>query len=197
MQSFEQTVEARGHLIDSGIMSQILDRIIEGGCTFEIEEFRVGRTNDDYSLARIRIHSPMSSMLDELLDSLVPLGCYLAGEEDVRLAPAPGKARVPDDFYSTTNYRTFVRLEGEWKLVQDQRMDAVIRVDSGKARAASSCGIFGRETWWSAVATGIKVVPEFKDRERKQFTFMSNEISSERRVELAVRQLAEDASRRP
>jgi len=191
MQSFEQTVEARGHLIDSGIMSQILDRIIEGGCAFEITEFRVGRTNEDFSLARIRVHSPNVATLDELLDSLVPLGCYLVGEEDVRLAPAPGKARVPDDFYSTTNYRTFVRLGGEWKLVQDQRMDAVIRVDSGNPRCVKLRDIRPGDMV-ACGRTGVKVVPEFKDRERKQFTFMSNEISSERRVELTVRQLAED-----
>lgn len=191
MQSFEQTVEARGHLIDSGIMSQILDRIIGDGCTFEITEFRVGRTNEDFSLARIRVHSPDVAKLDQLLDSLVPLGCCLAGEEEVRLAPAPGQARVPDDFYSTTNYRTFVRLSGEWVPVRDQRMDAVVRFDSDGPRCVKLRDVRAGDMVACGRA-GIKVVPEFKDRERKQFTFMSNEISSERRVELTVRQLAED-----
>ncbi|MBP1654835.1 MAG: hypothetical protein H6Q28_1391 [Bacteroidetes bacterium] len=190
MQAFEQTVEARGHLIDSGIMSSILDRIIEGGCSFEIEEFRVGKTNEDFSLARLRIRSPNVEALNDLLDSLVPLGCYLAGEEDVRLAPAPGTARVPDDFYSTTNYRTFVRHGGDWKPVADQRMDAVIRMDPQGPRCIKLRDVVEGDRVVCGRA-GIKVVPEFKDRERKQFSFMSNEISSERRVELAVNQLAE------
>jgi len=190
VQAFEQTVEARGHLIDSGIMSAILDRIIEGGCSFEIEEFRVGKTNDDYSLARLRIHSPGIDVLNDLLDSLVPLGCYLAGEEDVRLAPALGAARVPDDFYSTTNYRTFVRHGGEWIRVQDQRMDGIIRIDAHGPRCVKLRDV-GEGDLIVCGRAGIKVVPEFKDRERKQFSFMSNEISSERRVELAVNQLAE------
>jgi len=190
MQAFDQTVEARGHLIDSGIMSQILDRIIEGGCTFEIEEFRVGKTNEDHSLARIRIRSASAEILDQLLDELVPLGCYLAGEEDARLAPAPGDCRVQDDFYSTTNYRTFVRRAGEWKEVRGQRMDAVVRIDAGGPACVKLRDVRQGDLIVCGRA-GIKVVPEFKDRERKHFSFMSNEISSERRVELVVRQLGE------
>jgi lysine-ketoglutarate reductase/saccharopine dehydrogenase-like protein (TIGR00300 family) len=38
---------------------------------------------------------------------------------------------------------------------------------------------------------GIKVIREPRDRDRKDFTFMASEISSERRVEVGVRQLAE------
>jgi len=190
MQAFEQAVEARGHLIDSGIMSQILDRIIEGGCAFEIEEFRVGKTNEDYSLARIRIRSSAVESLDRLLDELVPLGCYLVGEEDACAVPAQGAARVPDDFYSTTNYRTFVRHAGEWKLVRDQRMDAVVRIEADGPRCVKLRDVRQGDPIVCGRA-GIRVVPEFKDRERKHFSFMSNEISSERRVELVVQQLAE------
>jgi len=95
MNTFEEVVEAKGHLIDSGIMSQILDRVIEHKCTFEIEKFLVGKTNDDYSLARIKIQSHSSESLKELLDILVPLGCYLAEEQDARIEPALGSGRVP------------------------------------------------------------------------------------------------------
>ena len=190
MNTFEEVVEAKGHLIDSGIMSQILDRVIEHKCTFEIEKFLVGKTNDDYSLARIKIQSHSSESLKELLDILVPLGCYLAEEQDARIEPALGSGRVPDDFYSSTNYRTYVRLSGNWKLVQEQRMDAVIRVDSDGPRCAKLRDIRKGDLVVCGHA-GIKVVREFKDRERKDFTFMASEISSERRVEVAVRQLAE------
>jgi lysine-ketoglutarate reductase/saccharopine dehydrogenase-like protein (TIGR00300 family) len=190
MSAFEQVVEAKGHLIDSGIMSRILDRIIEQKCAFDIEKFDVGRTNDDQSVARIRIQAPSSESLKELLDLLVPLGCYLADAQDVRIEPAPGNARVPDDFYSTTNYRTFIRREGEWKLVQDQRMDAVIRVGPDGPRCVKLRDILKGDPVVCGHA-GIKVAREFKDRERRDFTFMASEISSERRVEIAIRQLAE------
>jgi lysine-ketoglutarate reductase/saccharopine dehydrogenase-like protein (TIGR00300 family) len=37
---------------------------------------------------------------------------------------------------------------------------------------------------------GIRVTPEFRDRERSDFAFMSNEVSSERRVEASVARIA-------
>ncbi len=37
---------------------------------------------------------------------------------------------------------------------------------------------------------GIRVTPEFRDRERSDFSFMSNEVSSERRVEASVSRIA-------
>ena len=171
-------------------MSRILDRIIEQKCAFEIERFEVGRTNDDQSVARIKIQSTNSESLKELLDVLVPLGCYLAEEQDARLETALGDARVPDDFYSTTNYRTCIRLRGEWRLVRDQRMDAVILVGQDGPRCVKLRNIVKGEPVVCGHA-GIKVVREFKDRERKDFTFMASEISSERRVEIVIRQLAE------
>jgi lysine-ketoglutarate reductase/saccharopine dehydrogenase-like protein (TIGR00300 family) len=69
-------------------------------------------------------------------------------------------------------------------------MDAVIRMDPQGPRCIKLRDVVEGDRVVCGRA-GIKVVPEFKDRERKQFSFMSNEISSERRVELAVNQLAE------
>ncbi len=190
MATFEQVVEAKGHLIDSGIMSHILDRIIEGKCTFRIERFTVGETNEDQSTTLIRVMSDNQNVLDELLDVLVPLGCYLTKEEDARLVPAPGDAEVPDDFYSSTNHRTVVRHNGEWLPVASQRMDAVIRIDAGGAHCVKLRDVRkGDKVICGHV--GIKVLPEFKDRERKEFSFMASDVSSERRVEIAVRQLGE------
>jgi lysine-ketoglutarate reductase/saccharopine dehydrogenase-like protein (TIGR00300 family) len=37
---------------------------------------------------------------------------------------------------------------------------------------------------------GIRVTPEYRDRDRSDFTFMSNEVSSERRVEASVSRIA-------
>ena len=36
-------VEAQGHLIDSHIMEQIFDNVVEYGGRFEVEQFRIGR----------------------------------------------------------------------------------------------------------------------------------------------------------
>jgi lysine-ketoglutarate reductase/saccharopine dehydrogenase-like protein (TIGR00300 family) len=103
---------------------------------------------------------------------------------------AEGIAQVPDDFYSTTNYHTYIRQDGMWKMVQDQRMDAVIRIDPDGPRCAKLRDIRKGDEIVTGHA-GIRVVREFKDRERKDFMFMAGEVSSERRVELIVSQLAE------
>ena len=43
----------------------------------------------------------------------------------------------PEDFYSTTNYRTQVRLGGEWIDVEDQEMDCGILIDAEGRRPAA------------------------------------------------------------
>ena len=47
---FEEVVEAEGHLIDSHVMEQIFDKVVESNGRFEVEQFRIGRTNGDPSL---------------------------------------------------------------------------------------------------------------------------------------------------
>src|SRR5579864_4967183 len=51
---FEETVEAQGHLIDSHVMEQIFDKVVESEGRFEVEQFRIGRTNGDPSYLRLR-----------------------------------------------------------------------------------------------------------------------------------------------
>ena len=48
-----ETVTLEGHLIDSDILRRVFDRVVEEGGEFEVLEFRVGRTNDEPSFARI------------------------------------------------------------------------------------------------------------------------------------------------
>ena len=50
-----ETVVLEGHLIDSDIMRRVFDRVVEGRGEFEVEEFRVGKRNDEPSFARIDI----------------------------------------------------------------------------------------------------------------------------------------------
>ena len=93
---------------------------------------------------------------------------------------------MADDFYSTTNHRTYVRHGGAWLEVDHQRMDAVDR-DRGRAgRHAASCATSRRATPSSAASSGIRVSPEFRERDRLGFAFMVNDVSTERRVEVSV-----------
>ena len=53
-----ETIEAQGHLIDSGLLSAIFDKIIEHKASYEVLTFTIGRTNDDASHIRMRVTAP-------------------------------------------------------------------------------------------------------------------------------------------
>src|SRR5215471_12777724 len=131
--SASDTIEAEGHLIDSGHLSAIFDKIIEFRAQYEIVKFDIGRTNDDASRIEMRITATDAAQLDDLLQQLTLWGCHPEHERNALVKPAEKDRCVPDDFYSTTNHRTQVRLNGQWVDVEKQRMDAVIVVSGDKA----------------------------------------------------------------
>ena len=45
----------RGHLIDSGVLSRVLDDILEYGGDYTIDTFEVGKTPADESYARLTV----------------------------------------------------------------------------------------------------------------------------------------------
>ncbi|MCG3160173.1 MAG: hypothetical protein JMDDDDMK_01209 [Acidobacteria bacterium] len=188
--NYVEIVEAEGHLVDSQILSNIMDRVIECGAVYEVIEFKLGRTNDEFSQLQLRVLAPAKEILDKTLEELVELGCYQAQITDATLKPSPKDCVVPDDFYSTTNHRTYARIGGAWVEVARQRMDAVIVVADGKAECRKLRDVKQGEMIVCG-ANGIRIQPEFKERDRLGFAFMANDISSERRAETAVRKIAE------
>src|SRR6266436_5650997 len=123
-----EVVEAEGHLIDSQLMNAMFDTVVRHDGAFEVLEFRIGRTNDEPSFVSMRVTAPGTPALDSLLAALVTLGCRVARAENAHLVPADRDGCAPEDFYSTTNHQTSVRLAGRWVTVERQRMDAVIVV---------------------------------------------------------------------
>src|SRR5882757_10023414 len=110
------TIEAEGHLIDSGHLSAIFDKIIEFRAQYEILKFDIGRTNDDASRIEMRITASDAQQLDELQQQTT-WGCHPVSERNALVKPAEKDRCVPDDFYSTTNHRSHVRVDGAWKEV--------------------------------------------------------------------------------
>lgn len=193
---YSEIVEAEGHLVDSQILSNIMDRVIECGAIYEVQDFTLGRTNEQFSRLRLRVIAPSREVLLRTLEELIELGCYQAELRDAQVKPAPLDRVVPDDFYSTTNHRTYVRLGGAWLEVAKQRMDGVIVIerDATAGIAQPVCRKLrdvraGDEVVCGAL--GIRIQPEFKARDRMGFAFMANEISSERRAETAVQKVAQ------
>jgi lysine-ketoglutarate reductase/saccharopine dehydrogenase-like protein (TIGR00300 family) len=183
-QSYSEIVEADGHLIDSRLLTSVFDKVIERGARYEVLDFTIGRTNDEFSHLQLRVTTGSREGLRELLEELMPLGCHQRPEREVRLEAA-GNGFVPDDFYSTTNHRTQVRHGGRWIDVEQQRMDAAVVVTEGRAVCRMLRDVRSGDLVICGV-DGVRVSPEFQERDRLGFAFMTNDVSTERRVEVSV-----------
>ena len=190
-----ETVEAEGHLIDSGNFQAILTTVVEHGSEYEILRFDVGRTNAQGSQLTLQLTSDSDERLQDLLSRLSVFGCFVKDTPDVLLRPADMDGAVPLDFYSTTNHRTSVFLKGAWVDVDNQRMDAALVVETSKTpRPHVFCKKLRDIRKGDMVVCGmqgIRVAPDVQQRDKPTFGFMSNEVSSERRVETSVKRVAE------
>ncbi|PYS97606.1 MAG: TIGR00300 family protein [Acidobacteria bacterium] len=183
-------LSASGHLIDSGLMSRYLNVIVENGGSYELHRFDIGRTVGDFSTVEFSVSAPDPARLDLILENLAVLGCHLQEEEgNVLLKPSEKDGTVPDDFYSTTNYRTRVRLDGGQHEVENQRMDCCIVIKGGRAACTKLRDVRRGDPVVCGHA-GVQVFPLFKEREKQDFVFMASDVSSEKRVEITVAEIA-------
>src|SRR5690242_80477 len=83
-----EVVEAQGHLIDSHIMEQIFDCVVEYGGRFEVEDFQIGRTNSEPSKLRLKVVAPTHEQMEKMLNDLLGFGCAAveSGDAEVRVA---------------------------------------------------------------------------------------------------------------
>ena len=190
-----EDVRIEGHLIDSLMVPQIMDDVMDLEGEFEILSFDVGRTQTDISRAVIRIHGRDRAHLEEILTAVQEHGAVAVAPEDAVLAPAPADGVFPDEFYSTTNLETYVRLDGEWLRVEGPEMDCGVRVRP----AAGADGPRAETLPLSDVAAGelfvvghhgIRVVPLARPRESQPFEFMASAVSSEKPKAQIVREVA-------
>jgi lysine-ketoglutarate reductase/saccharopine dehydrogenase-like protein (TIGR00300 family) len=184
--------EVRGHIVDSLLLPKILDRILQMGGTFEIVDCRIGARRVDPSYARINIHAAGNAELDEILGDLVEHGATAVNPGEVRFVAADIPGAFPEDFYSTTNQRTQVRLGGHWIDVDDQEMDCGIAVDP--AGRTARCVPMTDVTVGMPVVVGhagVRVVPVERPRETTLFGFMGSNVSSEKPKSVSLLAVAE------
>lgn len=187
-----EEIEVRGHIVDSLLLPKILDRILLMGGTFEIRECKIGARRVDPSYARIAIAADSHEKLDEILGDLVEHGAVPVAPEDAATVPADIAGAFPDNFYSTTNERTQVRMAGRWVDVADQEMDCGIVIDpaAGTARCVAMTDValgmpivVGHE--------GVRVIPTERSRDVGSFGFMSSQVSSEKPKAVSIQFVAE------
>src|SRR3954471_10696192 len=109
-----ETVEISGHLMDSGVLARVLDDVLDYGCDYVIEKFEVGKTHDDESYALIGLTAPGSGELQRLLMRLQAYGVNPVDPGEAVIREAEQDGVFPDDFYSTTNLETVVRIDAQW-----------------------------------------------------------------------------------
>jgi lysine-ketoglutarate reductase/saccharopine dehydrogenase-like protein (TIGR00300 family) len=191
--AFSETVELRGHIIDSYALPQLMDDVMDRGGEYVIEQIEVGRRKDEPSYARILITAPTPELLALLVDHARRIGASAEYPEQVRLQPAPVDGVFPEDFYSTTNLATEVRLGGEWVPVEWPEMDCAVAVDPGQGRAWTVALSDVQQGEQIVVGhAGIKVIPLERPRTQPQvFAFMGSNVSSEKPKSVLIREIAE------
>ena len=185
-------VEMTGHIVDSLLLPKVLDAILSRGGRYNIETLRLGQRQDDPSFVRIEVRADTPEQLEAILAEVHPHGAVPAQPGDGRTVAADMDGAFPDGFYCSTNFRTQVRLAGEWVDVEDQEMDCGIAVDPEGAAA--------RCVPMTAVKTGDRILvgrlgtrvfpPEAEMRRHELFEFMASPVSSERPKAVSVREIA-------
>jgi lysine-ketoglutarate reductase/saccharopine dehydrogenase-like protein (TIGR00300 family) len=185
-------VEMSGHIVDSLLLPKVLDAILSRSGRYHIETLRLGQRQDDPSFARIEILADTPEQLEAILAEIHPHGAVPSHIADCQTVLADITGAFPEGFYCSTNFRTQLRLKGEWIDVEDQEMDCGIVVDpeGGAARCVPMTSVrpgdrvvVGRQ--------GTRVFPpEAEIRKHELFEFMASPVSSERPKAVSVREIA-------
>ncbi|EON23330.1 LOR/SDH bifunctional protein [Nocardioides sp. CF8] len=185
-----ESVEVTGHLMDSGILSRILDDIREYGGDYVIDRFDVGHEASDTSRATILVTAEDDESLQRLLMRLQTRGVNQIdpGEASVTVADLDGV--FPDGFYSTTNLATKIRLGGKWFEVENPEMDCGLVVDGERVYTLPMSDVkIGMNVVTGA--SGIKVTVPVIEKGGDSFGFMESDVSSEKPQAVLVRQVAD------
>jgi lysine-ketoglutarate reductase/saccharopine dehydrogenase-like protein (TIGR00300 family) len=190
------TVTITGHLMDTGILARVLDDVLEYGGDYRIESLDLGRQHEDESRALVEVSADEAERLARILMRVQVHGANATDPGTATTRPAPSDGVFPDDFYSTTNLETLVRLERDWIRVERPEMDCglvvtgtgggtVVRtvpVSDVRAGEAVVCGAHG---------VRVELPPQAPRGEEDDFGFMSSSVSSEKPQALLVRRIAE------
>jgi lysine-ketoglutarate reductase/saccharopine dehydrogenase-like protein (TIGR00300 family) len=185
-------IELEGHIIDSLILPRVWGAIEDAGAHFHVQEMRIGASELQESYVRMEVSAATEEELAALMSELQQLGAVPFAERDAQTKPAPKDGVLPDDFYSTTNLPTFVRLGGAWVEVASIEMDVAIVVDRER-QTARGCPMHEASEGDQVVVgyAGIRVEPLERPRSREAFGFMQSAVSAERAKALAIADVAE------
>src|SRR5438093_2908526 len=191
---FSETIELRGHIIDSLILPKVLDQILTHGGNFRITEINVGKKRADQSFARIEVSAETGEALDALGLRLRQQGAEAVERANAQVAAAPANGVFPSDFYVTTNQQTFVRFDGKEIEVRPAMINSAIAVDrkKGTARAVKFFDV-NKGDEIVVGHQGVRVVPVQRATTHTDvFQFINTVIDADEPKSAIIRELAED-----
>ncbi|MGQ0538190.1 MAG: ornithine cyclodeaminase family domain [Gemmatimonadaceae bacterium] len=127
----------------------------------------------------------------------------LANAPNARFEPAPADGVLPEDFFSTTNLPTYVRVAGEWLMPREPRMDAALVLDGAgvvwaregrRVNKGDMVAIGGREDGAEGIfvhagaflSDGAGDDHEGLESEAGEFRFMTSAVSREKPIDYAL-----------
>jgi lysine-ketoglutarate reductase/saccharopine dehydrogenase-like protein (TIGR00300 family) len=188
-----ETVEITGHLMDSGVLARILDDVLDYGGDYTVDRIDLGKAHEDESHAVIVIGADSDDQLARILMRLQTHGVNQVDPGEAVTRPAPSDGVFPEDFYSTTNLETLVRIGGHWVPVEQPEMDCGLLVSNGPRVRTLPVSDVKRGDPIVCGASGIRVVLPTRNHKavENNFGFMNSTVSSEKPQALIVRQIAE------
>ncbi|WP_139490722.1 TIGR00300 family protein [Brevibacillus dissolubilis] len=189
----EHIIEVHGHIIRDDVLKKIDASTEQYNGRYRVLQLHIGEQLDDLSVARVALNVA-EDKLELILNELINMGCTIPTQAQTpTVKPAEKDKTVADDFYSTTNHATEVYLNGKWTRALHQRMDACLVIKGDEVHCVKLRDIKKGDAVICGSA-GVRIVntPQEEPGADNDFAFMNNEVSSERRVEVIVKKLAEE-----
>lgn len=183
---------ARGHLIDSGLLSDAMEAVHTAGASYEVARLEIGTRRADDSEVELEVTAPDPGVFDRVRADLMSLGLSEIETEDAEWQVVDIDGTAPAGFYSTTNLVTHVRIGGRWVQVERQRMDAVVADTGDGVPVCIKLRDLQKGTRCVVGFHGIRISPHTtRKRQQGKFGFMQGGVSSERRLAAQVKEVAD------
>jgi hypothetical protein len=193
--SIVATFQAKGHLIDSGLLSDALEAVQAAGATYRVVRLEIGKHRTDESQLELEVTAPKRPVWDRVRADLMSLGLSETETQDAVFAEVDIDGTAPEGFYSTTNLATEVRIDGQWLPVLGQRMDATVVQVGDTLRCAKLRDLEKGQRLVVGFA-GIRVTPHTTRKlQDNKFGFMQGGASSERRLAAQVDEVGREWQR--
>lgn len=172
-----ETMTIEGALLGGPRLPELLGAVAAAGARGVVEELRGDGAR---ATARLVVEAAEPQALDAAFAALQRLGVALPSGAlaDARTAPAERDGILPDDFYATSNFATWVRLAGRWHAARAQKMDCALVVRDGAPTCVKQRLVKQGEPV-VLLGAGIRVDPPLLGASATTFAFMSNDVSSE------------------